>query len=451
MQKNKSLLVILGCGESGLGAALLGKQKGYEVFVSDFGKISEEIVEILNENNILWEQKKHTESKILKAQKVVKSPGIPNEIPILKKIKQKNIPILSEIEFAYGFCPAQYIGITGSNGKTTTTLLTYELLKNAHFSVAMAGNVGESFAKKIIQKQKDFYVLELSSFQLEHIKTFRPNIAVLTNITPDHLERYDNDFEKYVKAKFQIIKNQTQKDYFIYDADDSVIAENLKNYKINARCLGFSIQKKIEQGAFLENEKMLVKFENKEFVMPISDLKIQGKHNLKNAMAAGLIGKILKIENAKIHKTLQEFKGPAHRLEQVGIFQGVCYVNDSKATNIQATFYALESIKKNIIWIVGGIDKGNDYSDVLFLVQEKVKAIICLGLENEKIIKSYKDFVKKIVATDNMKKAVFFAKKFAEKGDTVLLSPACASFDIFKNYEERGEIFKKEVKKLDLK
>ena len=444
----KPLLVVLGCGESGLGAALLAKQKHYEVFVSDSGAISKEHIKILEQNTILWEQSQHTVAIITKAQRVIKSPGIPNHAPIIKKIKQKNIPIISDIEFAFGYHSAKYVGITGSNGKTTTTLLTYAILKNAHFSVGVAGNIGDSFAKKILNEPKAHYVLELSSFQLEGIEKFCPHIAILTNITPDHLERYEYDFQKYVRAKFLIVKNQRAKDYFIYDSDDPVIAENLKKHNIRSRCLGFSIKKKLEQGAFLQDEKMIVKYDKQEFAMDISQLKIKGRHNLKNAMAAGLAAKILQIKDAVIRSTFQEFQGVAHRLEHIGIFGKVTYINDSKATNINATYYALDSIKKNIIWIVGGVDKGNDYSELLFLVRQKVKAIICLGVENQKIISAYQNFIKEMVEVQNIQQAVVAATRLSQQGDTVLLSPACASFDIFKNYEQRGEAFKREVKKL---
>ena len=441
-------LVILGGGESGVGTAILGKKKGYDVFVSDFGKIKDNYKEVLTINGIKWEEETHTENKILNADIVMKSPGIPDKSGIVKKIKEKSIQIVSEIEFAASFTKAITIGITGSNGKTTTTMLTYHLLKSAGLNVGLAGNIGKSFAWQVAEDKYDYYVLELSSFQLDGIFDYKPHIAVLTNISPDHLDRYDYKYENYIASKFRITMNQTQSDYFIYDADDEAISEWFKQNKTKAQLIPFSLTKTFEKGAFLKDNKMEVNINEEEFIMETEYIALEGKHNLKNAMAATSVAKLMKIRKETIRESLSNFQGVEHRLEKVLKIQNVQYINDSKATNVNATFFALDSMNTPTVWIVGGVDKGNDYTELMSLVNEKVKAIICLGVDNKKIIDAFGNIVDVMIEVDSMNDAVKMAQRLSEKGDTVLLSPACASFDLFENYEDRGRQFKYAVQNL---
>jgi UDP-N-acetylmuramoylalanine--D-glutamate ligase len=441
-------LVILGGGESGIGAALLGKQKGYNVFVSDKSEISTNYKEVLLHNKISFEENMHTESKILNANVVVKSPGIPDTVPLILKLKENLIPVISEIEFAAQFTDATIIGITGSNGKTTTTLLLHHILKNANFNVGIAGNIGDSFAKQVAQQSYDSFVLELSSFQLDGIKSFNSHIAILINITPDHLDRYEYDFNKYVEAKFKITKNQKETDYLIYDADDRAIINWLNKNKTKAKLVPFSIEKELEYGAYLIDNNIIININKEKFTMPLSTLSLKGKHNTKNAMAATMAAQLLKARKQVVKESLENFEGAEHRLENVAKIKGVEYINDSKATNINATYYALECMDKTTVWIVGGVDKGNDYNDLLPLVREKVKAIVCLGVDNDKIKETFNNVVDIIVETAGAEEAVKVCHKLAERGETVLLSPACASFDLFENYEDRGRQFKKAVRNL---
>ncbi|MBL4904667.1 MAG: UDP-N-acetylmuramoyl-L-alanine--D-glutamate ligase, partial [Flavobacteriaceae bacterium] len=391
---------------------------------------------------------KYTNAKILNADLVMKSPGIPDSVALIKKIIHAKIPVVSEIEFAAQYTDATIIGITGSNGKTTTTLLAHHILKNAGLNIGVAGNIGDSFAQQVAENDYENYVLELSSFQLDGIKTFRPSIGIITNITPDHLDRYDDQFENYVSAKFRITMNQTENDFLIYDADDLTIDEWLKNNKVKAHLVPFSIEKELEYGAYIKEDNILIKLNTEEFTMSISNLTLQGKHNVKNAMAASMAAQLLKVRKQTIKESLSSFEGAEHRLENVKKVKEVYYVNDSKATNINATFYALECMDNPTVWVVGGVDKGNDYHDLLPLVREKVKAIVCLGLDNQKIIETFHNVVDVIVETAGAEEAVKVAAKLSNSGDTVLLSPACASFDLFDNYEDRGRQFKKAVREL---
>ena len=441
-------LVILGGGESGVGTAILGKKKGYDVFVSDFGKIKGNYKEILLINGIAWEDEKHTEELILNADVVMKSPGIPDKSPIVKKLKEKGIPVMSEIEFAAPFTNATIIGITGSNGKTTTTMLTHHLLKSAGLNAGIGGNIGKSFAWQVADNKYDSYVLELSSFQLDGIKDFKPHIAIITNISPDHLDRYDYKYENYIDSKFRITMNQTEDDYLIYDADDEAINEWFKTHKTKAKLIPFSLTKTFSEGVFINNNKMEIKISQEEFTMDTEYIALEGKHNIKNAMAATSVAKLMQIRKATIRESLSNFQGVEHRLEKVLKIQNVQYINDSKATNVNATFYALDSMNTPTVWIVGGVDKGNDYNELMSLVREKVKAIICLGVDNKKIIDVFGNVVDIMIEVDNMDDAVKMAERLTEKGDSVLLSPACASFDLFESYEDRGNQFKKAVKNL---
>jgi UDP-N-acetylmuramoylalanine--D-glutamate ligase len=442
-------LVVLGGGESGVGTAILGKKKGYDVFVSDFGKIKETYKEILIINGIAWEEETHSEDLILNADVVMKSPGIPEKSPIVKKLVEKGISVISEIEFAAPFTKAITIGITGSNGKTTTTMLAYHLLKSAGLNVGLGGNIGKSFAWQVAEDKYDTYVLELSSFQLDGIVKYKPHIAIITNISPDHLDRYDYKFENYIESKFRITMNQTEEDFLIYDSDDEVIIEWLKNNKTKAQLIPFSLTKTFGKGAFIKNKNMEVNIINdEEFIMETEYIALEGKHNMKNAMAATSVAKLMKIRNATIRESLSNFQGVEHRLEKVLKIQNVQYINDSKATNVNAAFYALDSMNTPTVWIVGGVDKGNDYNELMSLVREKVKAIICLGVDNKKIIDVFGNVVDIMVEVSNMEDAVKMAQRLTEKGDTVLLSPACASFDLFENYEDRGNQFKHSVRNL---
>ena len=441
-------LVVLGGGESGVGTAILAKQKGYEVFVSDKGEIKSNYIKVLEHFDIDWEAGQHTDSKIKNADLVMKSPGIPDGIPLLKKFLENGIPVISEIEFASRYTDATLIGITGSNGKTTTTMLTNHLLKEGGLQVGMAGNIGDSYAKMVAENDYDFYVLEISSFQLDGIVNFKPHIAILTNITPDHLDRYAYKFENYVASKFRIAENQTEEDFFIYDADDRVIVDWLKAHPIKSKLLPFSIEKDLKEGAYLKNDKIILNLTNETLEMTTDALSLEGKHNLKNTMAAMTAAKLVSIRKESIRESIANFQGAPHRLEKVLKIHHVQYINDSKATNVNSVFYPLDSVKSPIVWIVGGQDKGNDYKELMPLVREKVKAIVCLGLDNEKIKDAFGNVVDLMVETFAMEEAVKVAYKIAERGDTVLLSPACASFDLFENYEDRGNQFKNAIKNL---
>jgi UDP-N-acetylmuramoylalanine--D-glutamate ligase len=441
-------LVILGGGESGVGTAILGKKKGYDVFVSDFGKIKQNYKDVLNKYKIFWEEEKHTQELILNADVVMKSPGIPDKAPIVKSLVAKKIPVISEIEFAAPFTNAKTIGITGSNGKTTTTMLTYHLLKSAGLNVGLGGNIGKSFAWQVAEDNYDVYVLELSSFQLDGIINYKPEIAIITNISPDHLDRYEYNYENYIASKFRITMNQTTDDFLIYDSDDEAMNNWFKTNKTKAQLIPFSISKKVENGAFLKHNIMEININQEEFVMETQYIALEGKHNMKNAMAATSVAKLMQIRKQTIRESLSNFQGVEHRLEKVLKIQNVQYINDSKATNVNATFFALDSMNTPTVWIVGGVDKGNDYSELMSLVHEKVKAIICLGVDNKKIIDSFGNIVEMMIEVTNMNDAVIMAQRLAEKGDTVLLSPACASFDLFENYEDRGNQFKNAVQHL---
>ncbi|WP_406845275.1 UDP-N-acetylmuramoyl-L-alanine--D-glutamate ligase [Flavobacterium soyae] len=441
-------LVVLGGGESGVGTAILGKKQGYDVFVSDFGKIKESYKEVLIINKIAWEEEQHTEELILNADLVMKSPGIPEKSPIVKKLIEKGVKVISEIEFAAPYTEAMTIGITGSNGKTTTTMLTYHLLKSAGLNVGLGGNIGKSFAWQVAENKFDAYVLELSSFQLDGIIDYRPDIAIITNISPDHLDRYEYKYQNYINSKFRITMNQTESDYLIYDGDDEASTEWLKNNKTKAKLIPFSLTKSFDEGASINNNKMEIKINQEEFTMETEYIALEGKHNMKNAMAASSVAKLMQIRNATIRESLSNFQGVEHRLEKVLKIQNVQYINDSKATNVNATFFALDSMNVPTVWIVGGVDKGNDYNELMPLVREKVKAIICLGVDNHKIINAFGDVVDIMVEVNNMNDAVKTAQKLTEKGDAVLLSPACASFDLFENYEDRGKQFKQAVHNL---
>lgn len=441
-------LVVLGGGESGVGTAILGQKKGYEVFVSDFGAIKQHYKDVLTQYQIPWEDNQHTEALILNADVVMKSPGIPDKAPIVKKLVEKGIPVISEIEFAYPYTDAITIGITGSNGKTTTTMLTYHLLKEGGLNVGLGGNIGKSFAWQVAEENYDCYVLELSSFQLDGIVHYKPHIAIITNISPDHLDRYEYKYENYIASKFRITMNQTEDDYLIYDNDDEAINQWLQNNKINAKPIPFSVTKVLKNGAYLNDKTMEININQEEFMMETAQISLEGKHNLKNAMAATSVAQLMRIRKQTIRESLSNFQGVEHRLEKVLKIQNVQYINDSKATNVNATYFALESMTTPTVWIVGGVDKGNDYTELMALVHEKVKAIICLGVENKKIIDAFGNVVDMMVEVDNMRDAVNTAKHIAEKGDTVLLSPACASFDLFENYEDRGRQFKDAVRNL---
>ena len=443
----KQRLVILGGGESGVGTALLGKAKGFEVFVSDKNKIKEKYKDVLIHHEIEWEEETHTESKILNANLVMKSPGIPERVPLVKQLREQGVPIVSEIEFAAKFTQATLVGITGSNGKTTTATLTHHILKQ-ELEVGLAGNIGDSFAKQILEKDFPNYVLEISSFQLDDIVDFKPHIAIITNITPDHLDRYNYEFENYIASKFRIALNQTKEDYLIYDADDSVIVNWLQKYPVQSTLLPFSLEKKIENGAYLENKTIKITIDNNLIDMPTKDLALEGNHNIKNAMAASTVAHLLRIRKQTIRESLENFHGVEHRLESVLKINKVQYINDSKATNVNATYYALESMDAPTVWIVGGQDKGNNYQELFPFVNEKVKAIICLGVDNQKLLENFSSMVDVIIETQSMSEAVKIAYKLAESGDNVLLSPACASFDLFENYEDRGRQFKEAVRNL---
>ena len=439
-------IVILGGGESGVGAAFLAKKKGFDVFLSDRGNIKEYYKKQLQEVSIEFEEGSHNEERILSADLVIKSPGIPKNADLIQKIKQKNIRLSSEIEFAAEFTDAKIIAITGSNGKTTTTSLIYYILKNSGLNVGLGGNIGKSFAMQVATENFDYYILEISSFQLDDIQNFRPYISLLLNLSPDHLDQYNYNYEEYALAKFRIAENQQNNDFFIYNKDDEMSEKLLGKLDIKAKLLPFSFNEELEQGGFVADNKIFVKLQD-EFSMPIKDIGLVGKHNIANCLAASIVSKLLSINNESIENSLMTFRAVEHRLEKFAEIDGVNYINDSKATNVNATYFALESMETPVIWIVGGVDKGNDYSEIEELVKKKVKAIICLGLNNEKIIKFFQESKELIFDTSNIEDCVKIAKNIAQKGDSVLLSPCCASFDLFDNYEDRGEKFKAEVSK----
>lgn len=438
---------ILGAGESGVGAALLAQAKGWNVFVSDFGKIKEKFQQELTNNNIDFEQEQHSEDIILKSEVIVKSPGIPHKAPIIQKAIAKGIKIISEIEFAGYYTQAKMICITGSNGKTTTTLLTHHLLRKAGLNVGLAGNIGQSLAKQVIKNEFEYYVLELSSFQLDDMYEFKADIAILLNITPDHLDRYDYKMENYTASKFRILQNMTANDWFIYNADDPIITEQLAQSNTRAQLAPFSLKEEQTQGAHANEQQITITIKN-QFTMSIHDLALKGKHNTQNSLASGIAGRILDIRKETIRESLSDFKNVEHRLEFVAKVHGIEFINDSKATNVNSTWYALESMEKPTVWIVGGVDKGNNYEELAELVQDKVKAIICLGVDNSKIIEAFQGKIETIVEARSAMEAVGFGYQLAKKDETVLLSPACASFDLFESYEDRGNQFKDAVRAL---
>ena len=443
-----SRIVVLGGAESGVGAAVLAKVKGHDVFLSDKGKIKEEYIETLKKWDIPYEEGRHTEELILSADEVVKSPGIPGTVPMVQKLRSMGTHIVSEIEFASRYDPAKKICITGSNGKTTTTSLIYYLLQNAGLNVGLGGNIGKSYAYQVATEHFDYYVLEISSFQLDDVYDFKPDIAIITNITPDHLDRYDHKMENYVAAKFNITKNLTRDDCFIFDSDDDITIGHLDNIILRCKMLPFSQEKEVEQGAFLRDDKIVLRYEEEETDLYLQELALGGKHNIYNSMAAALAAKASGIDNEVIRSSLATFQPIEHRLEPVLSIKDVLYINDSKATNIDSAWYALECQKRPVVWIVGGTDKGNDYSILNDLVREKVKAIVCLGVDNAKIHAAFGSMGKPMADALSAEEAVRQCADFAEPGDVVLLSPCCASFDLFKNYEDRGQQFKEAVRKL---
>jgi len=441
-------LVVLGAAESGVGAAVLGKKKGFDVFVSDKGKIKDKYKRVLSNHAISFEESKHTTKLILNADEVVKSPGIPDNVKIIIDLKKKKIPVISDIEFAARYTKAKLIGITGTNGKTTTTMLTYHIFKKAGLKVGLAGNVGKSFAMQVATKDQDYFILELSSFELDGMFKTRINVAVLTNITADHLDRYNNKLQNYVNSKFRITQNQKKEDVFIYCLDDEIISKEIKKRKFDAQLFPFSIKREVGQGAYVKGKNLIINTNHNKLSMFLEELALQGKHNQYNSMAAGITARVVEIRKDVIKESMSDFQNVEHRLEFVARVHGIEFINDSKATNVNSTWYALESMAHPTVWIVGGVDKGNDYAVLKELVKNNVKAIVCLGTDNKKIIKAFKGIVKDIVETKTAKEAVAAAYKFGRKGDTVLLSPCCASFDLFENFEDRGNQFKKAVKAL---
>lgn len=449
MKNENKHISILGAGESGVGAAILAKKQGWNVFVSDFGSIKQEFKEELDANELKWEEGQHTESIILNSDLIIKSPGIPDKAPIIKKLRERGIKIVSEIEFGGYYLKAKTICITGSNGKTTTTMLTYHILKKAGINVGLAGNVGKSFAKQIATEEFDWYVLELSSFQLDDMYEFKADIAILLNITPDHLDRYNYEMQNYVNSKFRILQNLTEKDWFIFNYDDKIIQQEIQKREIKAQKAPFSLCEKISNGAYINEEKQeIIITINEKINMSIHDLALKGKHNSQNSMASAIAARVLDIRSAQVRESLTDFVNVEHRLEFVAKVHGIEFINDSKATNINSTWFALESMDKPTVWIVGGVDKGNDYSELVDLVKHKVKAIICLGLDNQKIIDTFSGLVENIVEAKSAMEAVAYGYRLASKDETVLLSPACASFDLFENYEQRGDLFKEAVRRL---
>ena len=435
-------IVVLGAGISGVGAAVLAKKKGFEVFVSDKGKITEDNKKVLLNNEIDWEENNHTFDKILNADEVIKSPGIPDSVELIQKLKNAKIPLISEVEFAFRYTKAKIAAITGSNGKTTTTLLLGHVLKNAGYDVLVAGNVGVGFALSIAERDYDYIVLELSSFQLDGIKNFRSDVAILLNITADHLDRYDYKLENYSASKFKITENQQEQDFLVFNADDEIV----KEIKTKAKKLPISLKNKQKEGGFLNKNELIIKLNNN--TMTMQELALQGKHNIFNSMAAAIAARVFEVKDSVIRQSMIDFQNVEHRLEYVLTVHGIDFINDSKATNVNACWFALESMTKGVVWIVGGVDKGNDYSELAEMVDEKVKAIICLGENNQNIIDAFKDKVDTIVQASTMSEAVNQSYSLANKGEAVLLSPACASFDLFANYEDRGVQFKKSARTL---
>ncbi len=444
--KNKHI-VILGAGESGVGAALLAKKQEWNVFVSDAGKIKADYKTELDNNQIEWEENTHSIDRIFQAELIVKSPGIPETTDLMRALRNKQVKIISEIEFAGYYTRGKSICVTGSNGKTTTTMLTHHILKKAGWDVGLAGNVGKSFAKQVAEGDHDWYVLELSSFQLDDMFDFKADIGILTNITPDHLDRYENQMQKYVDSKFRILNNQNHEDWFIYNYDDPIIREELSKRKLSMNLAPFSLKEEIKLGAYAVNNQLIINIKD-QLTMSIHELALKGKHNTQNSLAAGIAGRLVEIRKSVVRESLEDFENVEHRLEFVAKVNGIEFINDSKATNINSTWYALETMENPVVWVMGGVDKGNDYSELSNLVKEKVKAIICLGIDNQKIIKAFGHLVETIVEVGSATEAVAYAYRLAKKNETVLLSPACASFDLFENYEDRGNQFKQAVRKL---
>ena len=444
--KNKHI-VILGAGESGVGAALLAKKQEWNVFVSDAGKIKADYKTELDNNQIEWEENTHSTDRIFQAELIVKSPGIPETTDLMRALRNKEIKIISEIEFAGYYTRGKSICVTGSNGKTTTTMLTHHILKKAGWDVGLAGNVGKSFAKQVAEGDHDWYVLELSSFQLDDMFDFKADIGILTNITPDHLDRYENQMQKYVDSKFRILNNQNHEDWFIYNYDDPIIREELSKRKLSMNLAPFSLKEEIKVGAYAVNNQLIINIKD-QLTMSIHELALKGKHNTQNSLAAGIAARLVEIRKSVVRESLEDFENVEHRLEFVAKVNGIEFINDSKATNINSTWYALETMENPVVWVMGGVDKGNDYSELSNLVKDKVKAIICLGIDNQKIIKAFGHLVETIVEVGSATEAVAYAYRLAKKNETVLLSPACASFDLFENYEDRGNQFKQAVRKL---
>jgi UDP-N-acetylmuramoylalanine--D-glutamate ligase len=440
-------IAILGAGESGVGAAILAKKMGWNVFVSDFGKIKDAFKTELIENQLEWEEENHSEERILQADLVIKSPGIPDKAPLIVKLKERGVKIISEIEFGSYYSSAKTICITGSNGKTTTSMLLYHILKKAKLHVGLAGNVGKSYAKQVAENAFDWYVLELSSFQLDDMHTFKADIAILTNISPDHLDRYAYNMQNYVDSKFRILQNQTENDWFIYNFDDPIIQAEIAKKSISAKQAPFSLKEEMQIGGHANKEQLTINI-NEQFTMSIHDLALKGRHNTQNSLASGIASRILEIRKEVVRESLEDFVNVEHRLEFVAKVHGIEFINDSKATNVNSTWYALETMDKPTVWIVGGVDKGNDYSELLDLVKDKVKAIICLGLDNQKLLETFSGAVETIVEARSAMEAVAYGYRLAKKDETVLLSPACASFDLFDNYEDRGNQFKEAVRSL---
>lgn len=438
----------MGAGESGVGAAILAKKEGWTVFVSDFGKIGDDFKKELDQYQIEWEEGGHSTEKILQSDLIVKSPGIPEKAPIIKAVRLKEVKVISEIEFAGYYSTAKTICITGSNGKTTTTLLTHHILKKAGMNVGLAGNIGDSFAKQVAEENYDWYVLELSSFQLDDMYEFKADIAILLNITPDHLDRYDYQMQNYTNSKFRIVQNQTESDWFIYNMDDPIISKEIAQREIKSQMAPFSLKETIEQGGYANDEQLTININKQQLTMGIHELALKGKHNAQNSLASGIASRILEIRKEAVRESLSDFVNVEHRLEFVAKVHGIEFINDSKATNVNSTWFALESMEHPTVWIVGGVDKGNDYSELEALVLDKVKAIICLGKDNSKIIEAFQGKIETIVETQSMVEAVAWGYRLASKDENVLLSPACASFDLYENYEERGNEFKKAVRSL---
>ena len=446
--ESRKKIAVLGGGESGVGAAILAQRKGMEVWLSDKGKIKDKYLTVLKQENIPFEQEMHTEEKILQASEVIKSPGIPENAALIKKLKDKGIPVISEIEFAARYTNAKMVCITGSNGKTTTTMLTYHIFKNAGLNVGLAGNVGKSFAYQVATENFDYYVLELSSFQLDNMYKFKADVAVLLNITPDHLDRYEYKMENYIDSKFRVIQNQTEQDTLIYCLDDEVTKTEVSKRNIPAKKYPFSVKEKVEEGAYKNGDDIIININKNPLSMAIQKLSLYGTHNVYNSMAAGIAARVIDIRKESIRDSLADFQNIEHRLEHVATIHGVEFINDSKATNVNSTWFALESVNTPIIWIVGGIDKGNDYTALRDMVKQKVRAIVCMGKDNRKIISAFSGLVTSITETSSASEATMKAYKLSNPGDTVLLSPACASFDLFQNYEDRGNQFKNAVRTL---